>query len=98
MRFYGPISDKQWSWLDVSLAHDGLLVEPLVTPTLELSVHGFIWRAGHCELGRPCVQQVTERGVFRGVRLAEPGELAPGELRALLDSAEAVSKLLVAAG
>ena len=98
MRFYGPISDKQWSWLDVSLAQDGLIVEPLVTPTLELSVHGFIWRDGRYELGRPCVQQVTERGVFRGVRLAQPGELAPDELRALLDSAEAVAKSLVAAG
>jgi hypothetical protein len=97
MRFYGVISDKQWSWLDVSLAQDGLIVEPLVTPTLELSVHGFIWRDGRYELGRPCVQQVTERGVFRGVRLAEPGELAPYELRALLDSAEAVAKSLVAA-
>ncbi|HEY5374451.1 MAG TPA: hypothetical protein VIK01_12255 [Polyangiaceae bacterium] len=98
MRFYGAISDKQWSWLDVSLAQDGLIVEPLVTPTLELSVHGFIWRDGRYELGRPCVQQVTERGVFRGVRLAEPAELAPNELWALSERAEAVSKALIAAG
>jgi hypothetical protein len=98
MRFYGAISDKQWSWLDVSLAQDGLIVEPLVTPTLELSLHGFVWRDGRYELGRPCVQHVTERGVFRSVRLAESGELAPGELRALLDSGDAVSKSLVTAG
>jgi len=98
MRFYGAISDKQWSWLDVSLAQDGLIVEPLVTPTLELSVHGFIWRDGRYELGRPCVQRVTERGVFRSVRLAEPAELATSELRALLERAEAVSKALIAAG
>jgi hypothetical protein len=98
MRFYGAISDKQWSWLDVSLAQDGLIVEPLVTPTLELSVHGFIWREGRYEIGRPCVQQVTERGVFRGVRLAEPAELATSELRALSERAEAVSTALVGAG
>jgi hypothetical protein len=98
MRFYGAISDKQWSWLDVSLAQDGLILEPLVTPTLELSVHGFIWRDGRYELGRACVQQVTERGVFRGVRLAEPGELAASELSALLESVEAVSRSLITAG
>jgi hypothetical protein len=98
MRFYGDISEKQWSWLDVSLAQDGLIVEPLVTPTLELSVHGFIWQGGRYELGRPCVQHVTERGVFRGVRLAEPGELEPSERVALLERAEAVAKLLTTAG
>jgi len=98
MRFYGPISDKQWSWLDVSLAHDGLLIEPLVTPTLELSLHGFVWRDGCIELGRACVQQVTERGVFRAVRLAEPGELTVGELGALSERAEAVSNSLLSAG
>ncbi len=84
MRFYGPVTDKQWSWLDVSLAQDGLIVEPLVTPTLELSLHGFVWQSGRYELGRICVQQVTDRGVFRGVRLAEPAELSTLETAALM--------------
>ena len=97
MRFYGPISDKQWSWLDVSLAQDGLILEPLVTPTLEVSVHGFVWPSGRSELGRVCVQQVTERGVFRGVRLAEAGELSSTEQRALLERAERVAAALHAA-
>jgi hypothetical protein len=98
MRFYGPISDKQWSWLDVSLAQDGLLIEPLVTPTLEISLHGFVWQAGHCELGRVCVQRVTERGVFRGVRLATPGELQPAESASLFEQAERVARLLHGVG
>lgn len=98
MRFYGPISDKQWSWLEVSLAEDGLVVEPLVTPTLELSLHGFVWPSGRFELGQSCVQQVTERGVFRGVRLALPGELEPAEAHSLFSSGERVSSLLHAAG
>jgi hypothetical protein len=98
MRFYGPISDKQWSWLDVSLAQDGLIVEPLVTPTLEVSLHGFVWRSGHCELGRVCVQQVSERGVFRGVRLALASELQPAELVTLFEQAERVAGLLHGAG
>jgi hypothetical protein len=98
MRFYGPISDKQWSWLDVSLAQDGLIIEPLVTPTLEVSLHGFVWQNGRCEFGRVCVQQVSERGVFRGVRLAVPGELEPAECASLLEQAERVAGLLHGAG
>jgi hypothetical protein len=98
MRFYGPISDKQWSWLDLSLARDGLIVEPLVTPTLELSLHGFIWPDGRAELGRICVQQVSERGVFRAVRLAEPGELATEDERALFERGERIAGLLHGAG
>jgi hypothetical protein len=97
MRFYGPISEKQWSWLDVSLTRDGLIVEPLVSPTLEVSLHGFLWQAGHFELGRPCVQQVTERGVFRGVRLAQPGELHASEEIDLLAQAQRVAEALHAA-
>lgn len=98
MRFYGPISDKQWSWLDVSLAQDGLLLEPLVTPTLELSLHGFVWPEGKHELGRPCVQQVSERGVFKGVRLADAQELTASETSSLLEQGERVAQRLHQAG
>jgi hypothetical protein len=98
MRFYGPITDKQWSWLGVSLEQDGVIVEPLVSPKLELSLHGFVWQGGRCELGRICVQQVTERGVFRGVRLAQPGELSPAESEALFLQGERVARALHEAG
>jgi hypothetical protein len=97
-RFYGPISDKQWSWLDVSLAQDGLIVEPLVTPTLEVSLHGFLWQTGRSELGRVCVQQVSDRGVFRGVRLALADELDAAESASLFERAESVAGLLHDAG
>jgi hypothetical protein len=98
MRFYGPVTEKQWSWLDVSLAQNGLIVEPLVTPTLELSLHGFVWQSGRFELGRTCVQQVTDRGVFRGVRLAEPGDLSASEGSALVGQGERVAGALHEAG
>ncbi len=98
LRAYRALSEKEWSWVDASLARDGLIVEPLVTPTLELSQHGFVWRDGRYELGRPCVQQVTERGVFRGVRLAEPGELSASESEALGAQTESVARALAAAG
>lgn len=98
MRFYGPISDKQWSWLDLSLANDGLIAEPLVTPTLEVSLHGFVWQAGRFELGRACVQEVSDRGVFRGVRLAHAGELDVLESSSLLEQGQRVAGLLHEAG
>lgn len=98
MRFYGPISDKQWSWLDVSLARDGLIAEPLVTPTLEVSLHGFVWPTGRFELGRACVQEVSDRGVFRGVRLAREGELEPAESTSLFESGQRVALRLHEAG
>ncbi len=93
MRFYDEISSNQWAWLDRSLASDGLLAEPLVTPLLEFSVHGFLWQSGQHELGRPCVQAMTDRGVFRSIRLATPADLRSSERDQLLERAA-----LVAAG
>jgi len=94
MRFGSSITGPQWSWLEASLAQDGVIVEPLVTPTLEVSLHGFVWPAGRHELGRICVQEVTDRGVFRGSRLASPEELAPSESQQLFERAAHVATLL----
>jgi hypothetical protein len=98
MRVIGPLSDKQWTWVDASLARDGLLIEPFVRPTLELSLHGFVWPDGRYRLGRCCVQHVAERGAFRGIRLAEAGELEPGEALAFSERAEAVARALASDG
>lgn len=98
LRVLGPLSDKQWTWIDASLARDGLLLEPFVLPTLELSLHGFIWRDGNYRLGRPCTQLVSDRGVFRGVRLCEPQELSAAETAALEERAAATAQALFQAG
>jgi len=98
LRVIGPLSDKQWTWVDASLARDGFIAEPLVTPTLEVSLHGFIRQNGGFELGRACVQLVSERGTYRGVRLARHGDLDAREERALADSGETVARALVGAG
>jgi hypothetical protein len=95
---YQRISEKEWSWIDVSLRNDGLIVEPLVTPTLEFSLHGFVWRNAQHELGQPCIQEVSTRGVFRGVRRALPGELDAREARALFEQGERVAAALASAG
>ncbi|HEX7670269.1 MAG TPA: hypothetical protein VF395_11825, partial [Polyangiaceae bacterium] len=54
MRAYATLTEKQWSWIDASFRTDGLIAEPLVSPTLELSLHGFVWQDGRYELGRIC--------------------------------------------
>ncbi len=98
LRAIGPLTDKQWTWVDASLDKDGLIIEPLVQPRLEVSLHGFVWPAGTHELGRPCVQDVSERGTFRDVRLARPGELSQREAELLEASAERVARALHGAG
>lgn len=98
LRAIGPLSPKQETWVDASLKRDGLLVEPLVKPTFEVSLHGFVWPSGRRELGRVCTQLVSERGVFRGVRLALPGELTNDESDALQERADAVAEALFGAG
>jgi hypothetical protein len=100
LRVYGyeKITAKEWSWIDVSLQSDGLIVEPLVTPTLELSLHGFVWPSGQRELGQLCLQEVSARGVFRGVRRALADEVAPSERHALVAQGERVAEALLEAG
>ncbi len=95
---YRAITSKEWSWIEASLLNDGLIAEPLVNPLLELSLHGFVWRDGHVELGRICVQEVSERGVYRGVRLARAGEVSEAEARSLQRRAESTAHALAVAG
>ncbi len=97
LRAYGELNTTEWSWVEASLARGGLIVEPLVRPTLELSLHGFIWPGGAYELGRICVQDVSERGVYRGARLAAD-ELAKDEARSLREQAERAALALRGAG
>jgi hypothetical protein len=98
LRALGPLTEKQWSWVDASLERDGLVIEPLVAIALEVSLHGFVWADGRHELGRICVQLVSERGAFRGVRLAESDELSPDETRALRERGAAAATALSEAG
>ena len=97
-RIFGQVDPKQSAWIDASLRRTGLVIEPFVTPTLEVSLHGFIWRDRHHELGRTCVQEVSNRGVFRSIRLACEGDLLPGEERQLVDAGEQTARALASAG
>jgi hypothetical protein len=97
-RIFGQVDAKQSAWIDASLRRSGLVIEPFVTPTLEVSLHGFIWRDRRHQLGLPCVQEVSSRGVFISIRLMRAGELLPGEERQLADAAEQTAAALAAAG
>lgn len=92
-----PLTQKELDWVDASFKHDGLIVEPLVDITLELSLHGFIWPDRRYELGRPCVQEVNHRGVFKEVRLASDAELGADAPR-LYEQGEKVAQALAEAG
>jgi phosphoribosylaminoimidazole carboxylase (NCAIR synthetase) len=98
MRVIGPLTEKQWTWVDLSLKRDGLIVEPLITPTFEVSLHGFVWQDGRSELGRVCRQAVSERGSFQAVQLATPSELSEAENAAIFERGAAVASALHAAG
>jgi hypothetical protein len=96
-RIFGQGDARQSAWIDASLRRTGLVVEPLVTPTLEVSLHGFIWRDGRRELGRVCVQEVSDRGVFRSIRLMLD-ELMASEQEQLFHAAEQTALALTQAG
>jgi hypothetical protein len=98
LRLYRAPDRAQSAWIVASFESDGLMLEPLVTPALELSCHGFLQRDGSCEFGVPCVQVVSERGVFRAVRRAQPGELTANELERLRESSERTANALAVAG
>lgn len=97
-RIAHALDDKQSKWIEASLQSDGLIIEPLVKPLLEVSVHGFIWRDGRFALGRVCMQDVSDKGVYRGVRLAAADELRALESGALFTQANRVAEGLAAAG
>jgi hypothetical protein len=97
-RILRRVDAKQSAWIDASLRRTGLVVEPLVTPTLEVSLHGFIWRDRRHELGRVCVQAVSSRGVFRNIRLLLTGELSPSEERQFFFAAEKTATALTEVG
>lgn len=97
-RIIGRVDATQSAWIDASLRRTGLVIEPLIIPTLEVSLHGFIWRDRRHELGRACVQQVSERGVFRSIRLLRVGELFASEEEQLIHAAEQTAVALAGVG
>lgn len=98
LRVYRELDAVQRNWVDASLRVDGLIIEPLIEPQLEVSAHGFIDTQARVEFGFPCVQTVSDRGVFRGIRRAAAGELSERELTLLRQTQERAAAALIHAG
>lgn len=96
-RVTGAITAKQEAWIAASLRDDGLIAEPLVTPTFEVSLHGRI-NDTHFELGAVCTQEVSALGVFLAARLTQDDELSAAERAVLFASAQRVARALIGAG
>lgn len=97
LKWRGTKAPAERAWLAASLAADGLVLEPLLEIEAEFSVHGFAWRDGRYELGRPCLL-LTEHGAFRGARLAGSDDLGATERAALAARADDVARALLAQG
>jgi hypothetical protein len=91
-----PADDRRW--LGDGLRHGGLLAEPWLELTLELSLHGLLDEHGRLALGHVCVQQTDTYRAWLSTRRAEPGELEPAHVSALRASAESVAEALCRAG
>lgn len=93
----GPLSPRAHAFLtDAELAL-GVVLEPHVAISLEVSQHGWLGEDGSLRLGVPCVQQVA-RGRFLSVRVARPGELHGAEREALGDTIKRLALALRHAG
>jgi hypothetical protein len=94
----GAATQPQAAWMEASLRQGGVMVEPRVAILAEFGMHGFIHESGKVGLGRPCVQVVSDRGVWQSTRLASESDLDPGERAALTTSAERTAEALKAIG
>jgi hypothetical protein len=95
----GRISAAQSAWIDASLRHHGgVMIEPRVHVLAEFGLHGFIDTQGKVGFGRPCVQLVSERGVWQSTQLATDHELRAEERADLLQSGERTANALVKLG
>lgn len=97
-RVFGILDETAERWAQASLREDLLLAEPLVQPLVEFSLHGFLWPGRPLQLGRVCVQEVSERGAFRSVRPATGDDIAAGERAALDEAAHRASVALADVG
>ena len=92
-----PSADDR-RWLGDGLRQGGLLAEPWLELTLELSLHGLLEEQGRLALGHICVQQTDPHRAWLSTRRAQPGELEPAHVAALRERAEGVAAALSRAG
>lgn len=84
--------------IERSLEKDGLQIEPQVDRLADFAIHGELSPDGALAIGRPVVQQLSDRGVWQRSTVAEPGELSTEERDVLFAEAARVGEALRDAG
>ncbi len=86
-------------WVDAALATgEGLQVEPEVTRTLDVALHGELARDGEARWGALTVQRCDDFGAWAATERAGVGTLTEAESRAMDGAMEAVVQALRAVG
>ncbi len=95
----GAPSAAERAFVARAIASDGaVVVEPWLSRSADLALHGFIDRTGALTLGTPTVQEMTSSGGWRASRSAEPGEIADQDARAMTFQALQAAGALADAG
>jgi hypothetical protein len=85
-------------WLNESVPHGGLQIEPCVTILSELSIHGLVKRNNSHVLGQLCQQHVDEHRAWSRASLAPPQLVSPAQRVQLFVEAERVALALANEG
>jgi hypothetical protein len=96
-RITGSLQGDDHKWIREALGAGGFLVEPEITLTGELSLHGLVDEAGIL-LGEPCQLLCDRFGAPQDIRRTTPDAAPPDVLRALRDAGAALAEALGAAG
>jgi hypothetical protein len=79
----GVATQAARTFIERATTDGGVLVEPWVRRTLDVSLHGWLSDDGELTAGEPCVSLVNEGGVWSGSRQATLAELTDEERQAL---------------
>lgn len=95
--FGGPLAPPTRAFLSPTELSLGVVLEPHVAISLEVSLHGLLAEDGSVVSGVPCIQAV-DRGRFASVRAAYAHELETAEVTALETTLEILAHALHGAG
>lgn len=92
-----PLTEPDRAWIRASLRRGALYIEPRLTITLEVALHGLLASDGSVERGTPTVQRV-DGGAWRESRRIRPDELHADERAQLDETFDRVAAQLHRAG
>lgn len=93
-----PLDGAAGRWLEARWEEgDPVVLEPWVTRTLDLGLHGWVTRGGEVRLGEPTAQDCDEAGRWRGTRRLGAAELPDAQREALVAAGGRVGAALAAA-